>query len=171
MISAQQMQQYTWGSGGTGSSGAVVVNPYGSAVTGPMTTTTYTKGAKVVATREAEARYGHVGIKAGYIAVVEDILSNDDIAINGSNGLDIVEARYFQPYQKTQAAKPSKIFDLKKLEPLVVTPEVREEITAVLKQQQNGKKMFDDWGLGEVIEYGKGMTFMFGTYIERYPDL
>lgn len=60
-----------------------------------------------------------------------------------------------------KVAKKVKVFDLKKLDPLVVADEVLEEIRAVLKQKQNSKKMFEEWGLGEVIEYGKGMTFLF----------
>lgn len=62
--------------------------------------------------------------------------------------------------KKKGAPKPPK-FDLKELNPLVVTDEVLEEIKAVLKQKQNSKKMFEEWGLGEVIEYGRGMTFLF----------
>lgn len=64
-------------------------------------------------------------------------------------------------YFKKEPEKKVEKFDLKKLDPLVTTPEVKAEIQAVLKQQQNSKKMFEDWGLGEVIEYGKGMTFLF----------
>lgn len=60
-----------------------------------------------------------------------------------------------------KAVKKEKPFDLSKLDPLVVTEEVREEIRAVLKQKKNAKKMFEEWGLGEVIEYGRGMTFLF----------
>lgn len=51
--------------------------------------------------------------------------------------------------------------DLTKLEPLVIDPSVKEEIVAVLKQHNHAKKMFETWGLGEVIEYGRGMTFLF----------
>lgn len=56
---------------------------------------------------------------------------------------------------------PTKIFDLKKLEALVIADDTKNEIMAVLKQHKNSKKLFDEWGLGEVIEYGKGMGFMF----------
>jgi SpoVK/Ycf46/Vps4 family AAA+-type ATPase len=59
-----------------------------------------------------------------------------------------------------EAPKNFKV-DLKKLAPLVLKDSVKEEITAVLKQHENVKKLFEDWGLGEVIEYGKGMTFLF----------
>ena len=67
---------------------------------------------------------------------------------------------YLTKTNKKAQPKP-KVFDLKQLEALVVTEEVAEEIKAVLKQQENAKKMFEDWGLGKVIEYGKGMTFLF----------
>lgn len=76
------------------------------------------------------------------------------------NGKDIDYGASSDGSSQRGGKKPKK-FDLKELEPLVVSPEVMEEIKAVLKQQENGKKMFDDWGLGEVIEYGRGMTFLF----------
>ena len=47
------------------------------------------------------------------------------------------------------------------LEALVIAEKTRDEIIAVLKQHQNADKIFKEWGLGEVLEYGKGMTFMF----------
>lgn len=50
---------------------------------------------------------------------------------------------------------------LSHLDKLILAPEVKEEIVAVLKQHEHSKKIFDEWGLGETIEYGKGMTFMF----------
>lgn len=48
-----------------------------------------------------------------------------------------------------------------KLDALVISTDVKVEITSVLKQHQNHSKLFDEWGLGDVIEYGRGMTFMF----------
>lgn len=52
-------------------------------------------------------------------------------------------------------------FDLAKLDSLVIAKEVKDEIQAVLKQHKNSKKLFEEWGLAETIEYGKGMTFLF----------
>lgn len=44
----------------------------------------------------------------------------------------------------------------------VVLPElVKAEIIAVLGQHNQTKTIFEDWGLGEVIEYGRGMTMLF----------
>lgn len=51
--------------------------------------------------------------------------------------------------------------DTTPLEALVIDEAKRDEIFAVLKQHQNADKIFNEWGLGEVLEYGKGMTFMF----------
>lgn len=51
--------------------------------------------------------------------------------------------------------------DTTKLDALVIDPEIKIEIVALLQQHKHAKKIFDDWGLGEVIEYGRGMTLMF----------
>lgn len=52
-------------------------------------------------------------------------------------------------------------FDLKELDRLIIAAEIRVEIESVLKQHKNSKKLFEEWGLGKTIEYGKGMTFLF----------
>lgn len=63
------------------------------------------------------------------------------------------------------APRPKKVkhvkLDTTMLESLVIDDAKREEIFAVLKQHQNQDKIFKEWGLGETLEYGKGMTFMF----------
>jgi len=51
--------------------------------------------------------------------------------------------------------------DTAQLDKLVIEPEVKREIVAVMSQHQHQDKIFEKWGLGEVIEYGRGMTFMF----------
>jgi len=51
--------------------------------------------------------------------------------------------------------------DLAHLRPLVIAEEMKKEIIAVLKQHEHTKLIFDDWGLGETIKYGKGMTMLF----------
>lgn len=56
--------------------------------------------------------------------------------------------------------KPIKI-DFAKMDSVVMEKQAKDEIIAVLKQHQHHVKLFDEWGLGEVIEYGKGMTFLF----------
>lgn len=44
----------------------------------------------------------------------------------------------------------------------VILPEkTKKEIIAVLNQSKNAKQIFEDWGLGETIEYGRGMTMLF----------
>lgn len=57
--------------------------------------------------------------------------------------------------------KKQNMLDLAQLESLIIAEEVKAEICAVLKQHNNYQRLFEDWGLGEVIEYGKGMTFLF----------
>lgn len=56
---------------------------------------------------------------------------------------------------------PKVELDSTKLDVLVIKPDVKAEIVAVLQQHKHSKKIFDDWGLGAVIEYGRGMTLMF----------
>lgn len=51
--------------------------------------------------------------------------------------------------------------DTAQLDTLVIDPEVKVEIVALLQQHKHANKIFDDWGLGDVIEYGRGMTLMF----------
>jgi SpoVK/Ycf46/Vps4 family AAA+-type ATPase len=51
--------------------------------------------------------------------------------------------------------------DFTKLDRIVISDETKEEIIAVLKQHKNVDKLFEEWGLGEVMEYGRGMTMMF----------
>lgn len=58
-------------------------------------------------------------------------------------------------------AKPIVKIDYTKLDPLVIDQNVKDEILAVLKQHTNFDKIFKEWGLDEIIKYGKGMTFMF----------
>lgn len=62
---------------------------------------------------------------------------------------------------KAMTVHKASAFDLTKLNPLVIDKAVKEEIEAVLKQHKNKDKLFVEWGLGETIEYGKGMTFLF----------
>lgn len=66
----------------------------------------------------------------------------------------------FDMAQKKKDKKPT-VVDVTKLDSLVLDAAAKGEIVAVLKQHQNHDKLFNEWGLGETIEYGKGMTFMF----------
>lgn len=51
--------------------------------------------------------------------------------------------------------------NLDALNALILEDTVKKEILSVLKQSQNSHKLFEEWGLGETIEYGRGMTMMF----------
>ncbi len=61
---------------------------------------------------------------------------------------------------KAKEKKPI-VVDIKKLDPLVIAPEIKSEIIAVIKQAQHTDKLFNEWGLGETIEYGRGMSMLF----------
>ncbi len=64
-----------------------------------------------------------------------------------------------EPAKPVKPAPPK--FDPEPLEALIIKKQTKDEIISVLKQASNAKKIFEDWGLGETIEYGKGMTFLF----------
>jgi SpoVK/Ycf46/Vps4 family AAA+-type ATPase len=51
--------------------------------------------------------------------------------------------------------------DDKELDRVVMSVENRNAIVAVLKQHIHQDKIFNKWGMGKVIEYGKGMTMLF----------
>jgi len=61
---------------------------------------------------------------------------------------------------KKVATKTNKI-DETKLNKLILKEEIKQEILAVLKQHELSNKIFVEWGLGDTIEYGKGMSFLF----------
>ena len=60
-----------------------------------------------------------------------------------------------------EGTAPTGTADMKELDRLVIDDESRAEIEAVLKQHKFGNKIFEEWGLGDVIEYGKGMNMLF----------
>ncbi len=49
----------------------------------------------------------------------------------------------------------------KELEKVSLRPDVKNDILALLSMSAKAKTIFEDWGLGETIEYGKGMTALF----------
>ncbi len=64
--------------------------------------------------------------------------------------------------QKEKEEEPkSADLDFTPLSRLIIAEEAKEEIISVLKQHQHSRQIFEEWGLGEVIEYGRGMTFLF----------
>lgn len=76
-----------------------------------------------------------------------------------TGGADIILA--VDAKKKTTTWGKSKGIDTLHLDKLVIKDAAKAEILAVLKQHQHQQKLFETWGLGEVIEYGRGMTFMF----------
>lgn len=62
---------------------------------------------------------------------------------------------------KEPKPKPKKELNPKALDALIVPETVKTEIVSVLNQHGNADTLFNTWGLGEMIEYGRGMTFMF----------
>lgn len=57
--------------------------------------------------------------------------------------------------------KKIKGVNVKELERVVLPEADRKEIISVLKQSEHTEKIFKKWGLGDVIEYGRGMNMIF----------
>lgn len=51
--------------------------------------------------------------------------------------------------------------DLEPLDKLILDQDKKDQIVETLKQAEEQNKIFDEWGLGETIEYGHGMTMLF----------
>jgi SpoVK/Ycf46/Vps4 family AAA+-type ATPase len=51
--------------------------------------------------------------------------------------------------------------DTSHLDKLVLDEKNKAEIVSVLKQHNNFKKIFEEWGLADVMEYGKAMSLLF----------
>lgn len=66
-----------------------------------------------------------------------------------------------QEFASKPKSKWTTKLDASQLDALVIPADTKTEILAVLKQHQNREKLFKEWGLGETIEYGRGMSFMF----------
>lgn len=67
----------------------------------------------------------------------------------------------YRPKDLKKKKKRVPVYDASKMEALIIEQKVKDEIVAVLDQHKNHDKLFKEWGLGDVIEYGRGMTFMF----------
>lgn len=61
----------------------------------------------------------------------------------------------------TKKSVPVIKFDETKLDLLVLDEEKKKDILALLRQSKHSDKIFNTWGLGETIEYGKGQTMLF----------
>lgn len=116
--------------------------------------------------KEANPIWGH---NNEYIAgTVTDTYGNgSEIRVAWDNGW---QNMYYANNQTSHIelltnAKPAKKkankLDTTQLDKLIIDPEVKTEIVALLQQHKHANKIFDEWGLGEVIEYGRGMTLMF----------
>jgi chromosomal replication initiation ATPase DnaA len=79
---------------------------------------------------------------------------------NGTHN-SYTDAAEFKAASAWKAISDVKGIDLTHLDKLIISPSKRRAIVAVLKQHQHSKKIFEEWGLGEVIEYGRGMTMLF----------
>lgn len=108
---------------------------------------------------------------AGRVEMIENSYSSMSLKMvvrwdNGrTNRYDLGDSKIVPIHE---APKPQKkVFgagislDTTKLDALVLDPKVKTDILALLYQHKHAKKLFEDWGLGDVIEYGRGMTMMF----------
>jgi len=61
----------------------------------------------------------------------------------------------------TRAKEPVKALKLDELDKVVLKPEAREDIIAAIMQAHKKELIFETWGLGETVEYGKGLGLLF----------
>lgn len=96
----------------------------------------------------------------GQLCVVEKVSkANGSVRTKYKTGEEEVT---FNPWADYSAGENvTTKYDLSHLDSLVISSDVKTEIKAVLEQHKHSKKLFTEWGLGETIEYGKGMTFLF----------
>jgi AAA+ superfamily predicted ATPase len=73
----------------------------------------------------------------------------------------IDEPEKFQPKGSMKKIVEELKLDEKEIDRVVMPKDTKKRIFAVLKQYKNSAKIFEEWGLGETIEYGKGMTMLF----------
>lgn len=91
---------------------------------------------------------GHGQQRNGYISRYREIWKKDDV-------IALVE----EALGESCASGPE--IKMEEMDKVVLTESARANILAVIKQHQHSKKIFEEWGLGEVLEYGKGMTMLF----------
>ncbi len=97
----------------------------------------------------------HNNMRVAVFVEWEHGISNEYIINDGS--CEILPVEFATKPKKAKAIK----LDGEKLDALIIDPSTKNEIIAVLKQHQNREKLFTTWGLGDTIEYGRGMGFMF----------
>lgn len=85
---------------------------------------------------------------------------SDYIVIQGEdNCVYTVEADDFVKVGKKEVVEVKP--DPKALDNVVMPEEKKIAIKSVLSQKEKEKMLFEKWGLGETIKYGKGMTMLF----------
>lgn len=96
---------------------------------------------------------------------VSNTINDMSVAISWNNGLSNVYDLSVCEIVLLSLVKPEKVagkkIDLKQMERLVIDEKKRAQIISVIKQHENYNKLFKDWGLGDVIEYGRGMVMLF----------
>lgn len=103
------------------------------------------------------------------VGVIDDIDDDGEMSVNfdGEAGkvafyIDADDGRglKIELFSKVRETKEVKL-KMDELDKLVLSDDYKSEIISVLKQFENRKLIFENWGLKETIEYGLGMTFLF----------
>ncbi len=71
----------------------------------------------------------------------------------------VVETHHLETYLRTKTTTLD--LDTTHLDKLVLDTESKSEIVSVLKQHKHMHKIFKEWGLDEIMEYGKAMSLLF----------
>lgn len=99
------------------------------------------------------------GLELGAVGVEFDRDFEDGHSLDGK--IKSSRGRWGEGEELELYVKPVLKLNEQALDALVLSKDVKKEIVAVVKQHEHRDKLFDEWGLGSVIEYGKGMTMMF----------
>lgn len=93
------------------------------------------------------------------------LISDDTVDLEDTEFELTVKAVQFLDIKPRSAKKINGNTDLRepktKLSDLVYTPEVRDSLSLALTQSRNANILFEKWGLGEKISYGRGVTALF----------
>lgn len=107
------------------------------------------------------------GTDGNYIAGVVIQMNYDAMHIKWDIGYENLYYRggaeivHIDDAKKKSSWGKQKGIDTTHLDRLIIKDEAKADILAVLKQHQHAAKLFEEWGLGDVIEYGRGMILMF----------
>lgn len=74
---------------------------------------------------------------------------------------EIIMPRLKDKPKSTKKKTKAKALTIDVLKKVILPRQIKEEIVSVINQSEQSTKLFEEWGLAETIEYGKGQTMLF----------